>query len=185
MKNINGFPDYLAGEDGRIYSIFSSKPKQLAEFRHPYSNYLSVYLKSKNSRNGYYIHNLIALAFYNKSHLDYTIIHKDGNTFNNQPGNLGFKKIPASEKEQKAYLAGKKDGNELRNIVEELEADLLKRIDHDRTNKVWQRYIKLKESSGFKVLHNWLKIYTDMDFNPDSIKSAIVLKNDYRLVSNK
>jgi len=185
MKNIRGFPDYLAGEDGRIYSILSSKPKQLAEFRHPYSNYLSVYLREKGESKGFYTHHLIAWAFHKKSSDDFKITHKDGNTFNNIPGNLKFQKIPQSQKKHLEYLSDKKTGTDLKNIVAELENELLKRIDYDRTNKVWQRYLKLKENSGFKALHNWLKIYTDMDFNPDTLKNVIKRNNDYRLVSNK
>ncbi len=187
MKMIPDFPDYYAGDDGRIYSSKTAKLKQLTEFRYPNNDYLMAYLYKNESKSGFYVHNLVALAYFRRSTDTYRVLHKDGNTFNNRPENLSFEKLSESEKLQKAYLTDAKTGNDLANINQELALRLWARVGCSIHNKVWVRYSELKERSNPRALYNWLKIYTDMDFLPDSLKSVLqnkgITKNKIELNS--
>ena len=69
MKKIPGFRNYFASNDGRIYKQVSGHYRPLTIFLQPYSKYMTVYLTDgKYSKIMMYVHNLIAMAYLNKSY---------------------------------------------------------------------------------------------------------------------
>lgn len=87
MKNIQGYENYFATKEGKI---FSSKTKTLKELL--YEN-VGGYLRVKLYKNGkgtkVLVHRIIALCYLPKQNISKKIInHKDGNKQNNNVNNL-------------------------------------------------------------------------------------------------
>jgi|WetSurMetagenome_2_1015567.scaffolds.fasta_scaffold240743_2 hypothetical protein len=154
MKRIPGYRSYYAYKDGRIYKKVNTNYKQLCEYRRPYSKYLGVYLlNSKNDKFGFYVHKLVASAFYKINIIKYNVLHKDENSFNNVPDNLAFRKRPIEKilcNKEKAYF-------EKKNLID-YETMLRKYVKYDTKHYLWKKYKKLKSGKKYRLCINWLKV---------------------------
>lgn len=90
MKDIPGFPGYIASEDGRIYS---TRTKVLTEIKpRMHKGYLHVFVKLGQGRltkvkRG--VHQLVTLAYHGQKPTPaHEVRHLDGSRTNNKPGNL-------------------------------------------------------------------------------------------------
>lgn len=85
MKEIPGFPQYYATEDGQIWS---GKTHRFLKQRTFYKTYLRVPLSINGKFYLRRVHRLVALAYHpNPLNLP-EVNHKDGNTQNNRSENL-------------------------------------------------------------------------------------------------
>ena len=104
-RKIEGFPDYMVSNEGRVCSMKRNMPVILKAGNNSYG-YLKVTLYSKTacSKN---VHRVVANAFILNIANKPEVNHKDGNGFNNrrsnlrtcnQTQNLGNSKIPKTNK---------------------------------------------------------------------------------------
>lgn len=144
---------YYACSDGRIYSEYNRRFRQLTEFRHPYAKYLSVYLLRKgNDKVGVNVHKLIASAFYRINLNRYRVIHRDKNLLNNKPENLNYKKLKEEE------IATQENTIYQTNIMD-YEAVFKSYINFDYQHPDWLKYQKIKSKKSNRVVFNWLTVY--------------------------
>lgn len=87
MVNIQGYENYFATKDGKI---FSSKTKNAKELLYENINgYLRVKLYKNGKGTKFLVHRIIALCYLPKQDISKKIInHKDGNKQNNNLNNL-------------------------------------------------------------------------------------------------
>lgn len=152
MRKIPGYTGYYAYKNGRIYRKHNGGKvyRQIAEYRLPYSRYLSVYVYKNKIKEGVHVHKLIASAFRRINSNNYRILHRDKNFLNNEPQNLALRKLETEGKiGLKTYSTEIKD----------FEALLKSYINYDYNNPVWNEYkiIKLKRSE--RMIFNWLKVF--------------------------
>lgn len=152
MKKIPGYSNYFAYKNGRIYSKrrCDENYRQLAEYRLPYSRYLSVYIYKNKTKEGINVHKLVASAYRKIKHRDYNIFHKDRNDLNNKPENLYIRK--------KSEYRDTND-NLYKYEIKDYEAIFKNYINYDYDCRIWNDYkiIKLKRSE--RMVYNWLKIF--------------------------
>lgn len=88
MKQIPGFGEHYAGEDGLVYRFKKNGFKQIAVGKSKKSPYLNVTLsiKGKNVRRN--IHKLVLLAYKGPRPNGLEARHLDGDVNNNKPNNL-------------------------------------------------------------------------------------------------
>jgi len=151
MKKIPGYSGYYAYKNGRIYRKLNKEEsyRQLAEYRMPYSAYLSVYIYRNKIKEGVQVHKLIASAYRGINYKNYTIFHKDKNPLNNLPKNLLIRKNEINESRGKLPYEAE---------IKDYEALLKNYINYDYNCALWNEYkiIKLKRSP--RMVYNWLKI---------------------------
>ncbi len=151
-KIIPYFPNYFAGQDGRIYSFVYKKYKQLSEIRYPYSKYLMVFITENNNRFGFHIHKLIASAFFKINPDRFLIKHNDNDRCNNSPDNLCL--TPLSEIT---------DANELERFYEvqtkEFEIIFLNQISFNHSHPLYLKLKQVKEKNNKRLLYNYLKLF--------------------------
>lgn len=93
LKPIPGCPGYFAGSDGTVWSAMpgcGGRYKSLYLIR-PYRDqdgYLRVTLRCNERRKGYFVHQLVALAFNGLRPDDQVTRHRNGNQLDNRPENL-------------------------------------------------------------------------------------------------
>jgi hypothetical protein len=102
LKPIPGYPEYMAGDDGRVYSAwkrggpdrwFASDQWTCMKNKNPSRTcrYPQVGLKRNGAQEWKTVHSLVSLAFHGRTPRGMEISHKDGNACNATPGNLAFK----------------------------------------------------------------------------------------------
>lgn len=96
LKSIPDFFGYYAGDDGQIYSYYSSTRNARLEFHKPphalkpflhRTGYLYVVLSGKKQSTKP-VHRLICLSFHGSCPPGMEASHQDGNRLNNKPDNL-------------------------------------------------------------------------------------------------
>ena len=113
---------------------------------------MTVYLTDgKYSKIMMYVHNLIAMAYLNKSYKKYTIIHKDKNVFNNGVKNLRAKK-GVKEKSEDLGLGRKI-------AIKDYERRLLNYIGFKKENPFWKKYEKVKLKGNDRLTYNFLYLF--------------------------
>jgi len=151
MKKIPGYCGYYAYKNGRIYSRQKgeSEYRQLAEYRLPYSRYLSVYLYRNKIKEGIQVHKLIASAYRKINYRKYNIFHKDKNYLNNIPYNLiARKKGNWDRKELRCYATE----------ISDMEAILKSYLNYDYKNPIWNEYKLIRTKRSDRMVFNWLKV---------------------------
>lgn len=89
LKEIEGFPGYLAGSDGSIHSCRRKKPRILSNRLTRDGRYAQVALRSEAGEFvGKLTHVLICEAFHGKPLPGQQVRHLDGDAGNNRPENL-------------------------------------------------------------------------------------------------
>lgn len=100
IKPIPGYPGYMAGSDGFIYSVwktgkgpdklFLDEPKKLSPGLDSNKKYLLVNVKDSNGYRGTKtVHYLVCITFHGpKPGTKYTVSHQNGNNKDNSPKNL-------------------------------------------------------------------------------------------------
>lgn len=88
LLTIEGFPDYLAGSDGNIYSLKGVSPRILKEAPDGKGRYLHVTLREDGKSRIKLVHILVCSAFHGIRPTGCVVSHKDGNCRNNVPDNL-------------------------------------------------------------------------------------------------
>jgi hypothetical protein len=150
FRKIGGFPNYCAGNDGRIYiSGKYGNMKQLTLFLSPNSKYLRVYLTKNRAKENHFVHNVIGCAFNGAVPGGKNFYHRDGNPLNNAPDNL-------AEYAEPTVRAVKSRIDKYR--IEELESELRSRCGSGAGQELWQRYYGIKSSASARNAMNWLKV---------------------------
>lgn len=86
LKDIPGFPDYQASDDGHIWS---KKTGKFIRERIPgKSKYYMINLSIDHRCQTFQVHKLVAFAFIDNPDNYMVINHKNGNKFDNRPENL-------------------------------------------------------------------------------------------------
>jgi hypothetical protein len=136
MKKIPGYSGYYAYKNGRIYRKLNKEEsyRQLAEYRMPYSAYLSVYIYRNKIKEGVQVHKLIASAYRGINYRNYKIFHKDKNPLNNLPNNLLIRKNEIKEKYGKLPYEAE---------IKDYESILKNYLNYDYNNPLWNEYKKL------------------------------------------
>jgi hypothetical protein len=102
MREIPGYPNYYADENGRIYTGKGSKaPRELAVGMHR-DGYRQVHLCIKGKSITRQIHRLVLLAFVGSKPPGGCGCHIDGNKTNNIPENLRWGTFSQNNGEDKA-----------------------------------------------------------------------------------
>jgi hypothetical protein len=149
-RRIEGFLNYHAGNDGRIYASDKyGSMKQLTLFLSPNSKYLRVYLAKNSIKENHFVHNIIGCAFTGAAPGEKSFYHRDGNPLNNIPGNL-------SEYSEPSVRTVKFKIDKYR--LEELETELKSRCSAGTYNELWQKYYAIKSSSTARNAMNWIKV---------------------------
>ena len=97
---INGYPNYLIYEDGRVYS------KKRKIFMKPFlinKGYKSIYLFKNNKRKHFLIHRLIALHYIPNPNNYPTVDHIDRNPLNNNISNLRWASSSMQNENRKVF----------------------------------------------------------------------------------
>ncbi len=85
-RNIRNNNLYYITDDGKVYSLKSSKQKELKQ--HPHKGYMRVWLSNHNKSSAWLVHRLVANAFISNPDNKPQVNHKDGNKQNNRLENL-------------------------------------------------------------------------------------------------
>lgn len=152
LKRIPGFPKYLAGDNGLIYTKKKNQFVPLTIFLYPYSKYFTVFLSNKNERISMYVHVLIAKTFLKSDLEGFEVLHKDNCLFNNCPSNLYLKetkktKITSDLKYSHSFLRS-------------LEFELFSKLKNNSSHPVWKNYLSVKSTSNKKLIFNFLNIHS-------------------------
>lgn len=109
---IKGFPDYVVGRNGSIYSVQHGRklnPYVNPKLTTPYC-FVSLYNKRTRERKNALVHRLVAEAFLEDFSNDKVVIHKDGDTLNNRPENLICFDSKKASADYKIYTLGSQYG---------------------------------------------------------------------------
>jgi hypothetical protein len=148
---IPDFPEYFAGKDGRIYSDFGNKIRQLTEIRYPYSRYLTVFISKNNNRFGIHCHKLVASAFYKINPERFLIKHKNKDRCNNKPANLVL--VPLTKISDKSEL-----DCFYKNQIREFEIIFLNNINYNYEHSEYKKLYEIKQKNNIRLLYNYLKL---------------------------
>jgi hypothetical protein len=107
LKAIPGHPLYRAGEDGRIYSLWTDK--FLTPVKTP-NGYLQVVLTTGRKQCRLGVHRLIAMTFHGTPSDGMVVNHKNGNPADNRADNLEW--VTPSQNVQHAYDTGLRQIND-------------------------------------------------------------------------
>jgi hypothetical protein len=88
FMQIPGYPDYVAGSDGEVYSLKYGRRRRLLGWLNSHG-YRVVAVRG-GERRRLLVHKAVALAFHGQPTGDLVIRHIDGNHLNNVPGNLAW-----------------------------------------------------------------------------------------------
>ncbi|HRF69961.1 MAG TPA: HNH endonuclease signature motif containing protein [Candidatus Pelethenecus sp.] len=113
FKEIRGFPNYLAGSDGSIYS--KKRKKYLAQEKTK-DGYLKVTLYNEGKYRSRKTHRFIAEAFIDNPENKPQVNHIDGNKTNNRVENLEW--CTAEENMQHAIFSGLYNEKSIKNSIE-------------------------------------------------------------------
>ncbi|MBE2256573.1 MAG: hypothetical protein IAE65_10280 [Ignavibacteria bacterium] len=154
LKRIPGFPKYLAGDNGLIYTKKKNQFVPLTIFLYPYSKYFTVFLSDKNERTSMYVHILVAKAFLKSDLNGFDVLHLDNCLFNNSPSNLTLKKTSKSELSQDLKYSD--------SFIKSLELELFSKLKNNSSHPVWKNYLSVKSKSDNKLTYNFLNIHSKL-----------------------
>ena len=97
---INGFPNYLIYEDGRVYS---KKRKIFIKFKIKKNGYYQIGLCKNGKRKWFLIHRLIALHYIDNPNNYPEVDHIDRNKSNNNISNLRWCSHSMNQQNKKTY----------------------------------------------------------------------------------
>jgi hypothetical protein len=92
--SIPGFPDYLATEEGRIASVRTGRLLRGSLI----GKWLYVSLRRDGRTHTRPVHRLVALAFLGPCPRGLVCRHLDGDTRNNRPENLTYRRLTSEER---------------------------------------------------------------------------------------
>ncbi len=99
IKQVPGYEDYYAGEDGRIWSCLSPGLDSKKKYRQVAVKGSATDGKFKTNR----VHRLVCLAFHGAPKEGDTASHLDGNRENNRPENLIWESISKNHRRKKDH----------------------------------------------------------------------------------
>jgi hypothetical protein len=88
MKSIPGFPHYLITKDGQIFSLHTSKLREMTVYREPTDGYWYVGLRENGTNRKMGIHALLLMTFIGPCPNRCQARHLDGNRSHNKLSNL-------------------------------------------------------------------------------------------------
>lgn len=153
MKDIPGYPGYLASEDGLIYSLRSGSVRQLSMRLHNGYWHVNVNIGvSNDTKVKKQVHQLVLLAFSGPKPSDSHITrHLDGNPLNNSKTNLawGTPKENTSDSMQHGTAACLRRGQ--RAVATKLKPEIILSIE--REARSGKRLVEIAKRYGITHTH--------------------------------
>ena len=139
LKKIPGYEGYLAGSDGRIYSLykygpsrgFRKVPRPLKGGIGSTKKYFILAVRGSITRNKYTtksVHRLICIAFHGKPKVGHTASHLDGDGFNNRPENLIWESLSDNNKRKLAHGTDDNGFRNSRSVITEKELERIRSL---------------------------------------------------------
>lgn len=146
MKDIEGFEDYCATEDGHIYSKRLGRNLKEVKGR---GGYLNVGLYKNGFRKAFQVHRLIAIAFVPNPNDLPQVNHKDECITNNVPSNLEWctcqYNLTYGNRIAKAIEARRRNDPEGKSYVQAMET----RRKSNPNNECYQQTVKTRTLKGY------------------------------------
>lgn len=133
VKEIEGFPEYLVSNLGRVWSKHSNK--WLTPIKNIKGNYIRLYI-NLGRKNRFYVHQLVANAFLPNPQNLPEIDHIDGDATNNKLENLRWVSHQENMKNETTRERLKKNGGD---YVE---------IEEIATRRIFRGYQEASEATG-------------------------------------